>query len=227
MTNKTIDTHLIKISKFQFIKKTYSHLFGAILAFVVLETILFQSGIAYAIARSILSVSWLWVLAVYMIVSWLASHFALSQKSISKQYLGLITFIAAEAIIFTPLLYIAQRKSGIEILGYAGAITLLAFSGLTWLVLDTKKDFSFLEMTLKWGGICALVIIIAGVLFSFELGLFFAIAMVAFSGLAILYDTSKILHHFDEDQYVAAALHLFSSVGLMFWYVIQILMSKK
>jgi uncharacterized protein len=42
---------------------------------------------------------------------------------------------------------------------------------------------------------------------------------------AILYDTSKIMHHYTKHQYVAASLELFASVALLFWYVIRILMS--
>ena len=49
--------------------------------------------------------------------------------------------------------------------------------------------------------------------------------MVGFAGAAILYDTSNVLTRFPEDRYVAAALQLFSSVALMFWYVLRIMMS--
>ena len=89
------------------------------------------------------------------------------------------------------------------------------------------KDFSFLRGILMWGGIVALVLIVAGVLFGFNLGTFFSIAMVAFAGAAILYDTSNVLHHYPEDRYVGAALQLFASVALMLWYVLRIFMSRR
>ena len=44
----------------------------------------------------------------------------------------------------------------------------------------------------------------------------------ALAGVAILYDTSKILRDFPEDRYVGAALQLFASVALMFWYVLRL-----
>ena len=47
-----------------------------------------------------------------------------------------------------------------------------------------------------------------------------------FAGAAILYDTSNVLHHFPEDRYVGAALQLFASVALMFWYVLRLFMSS-
>ena len=43
----------------------------------------------------------------------------------------------------------------------------------------------------------------------------------------ILYYTSNILHQYRTDQYVAAALALFASVALLFWYVIQIFMASR
>ena len=60
-----------------------------------------------------------------------------------------------------------------------------------------------------------------------SLGLWFSGAMVVFASGAILYNTSNLLHRYDPDQYVAAALSLFASVALLFWYVLQILMRLK
>ena len=42
----------------------------------------------------------------------------------------------------------------------------------------------------------------------------------------ILYDTSNVLHHYPEDRYVGAALSLFASVAMMFWYVLRLFMSR-
>lgn len=78
-----------------------------------------------------------------------------------------------------------------------------------------------------WGGVGALLLILGGVLFGFQLGMFFSVAMVVFAGAAILYDTSNVVHHFPEDRYVGASLQLFSSVTLMFWYVLRIFMSSR
>ena len=63
-------------------------------------------------------------------------------------------------------------------------------------------------------------------LFGWNLGTWLSVGMIVFAGAAILYDTSKILHHYEEDRYVAAALELFASVALMFWYVLQLFMSR-
>ncbi len=73
----------------------------------------------------------------------------------------------------------------------------------------------------------ALVAIVGGIVFGFELGTWFSVAMVGFAGAAILYDTSNVLHHYPQDRYVAAALSLFASVALMFWYVLRLFMSRE
>lgn len=101
------------------------------------------------------------------------------------------------------------------------------FAGLTGVALTTRKDFSFLGGMLKWGFVGALVLIVGGVIFGFQLGMFFSVAMVVLAGGAILYDTSNVLHRYPEDQYVAASLQLFASVALMFWYVLRIFMSRR
>jgi uncharacterized protein len=45
-------------------------------------------------------------------------------------------------------------------------------------------------------------------------------------GVAILYDTSNVIHQFPEERYVAAAIELFASVALMFWYVLRLFSAR-
>ena len=91
-----------------FITRTYTHLFGAILGFAGIEVLLFKSGVAATLARSMLGVNWLFILGGFMIVNWFASRAALSSRSLPAQYAALAVFVFAEAIIFVPMLYIAQ-----------------------------------------------------------------------------------------------------------------------
>ena len=74
---------------------------------------------------------------------------------------------------------------------------------------------------------CALLLIVASVLFGFVLGTMFSVAMVALAGASILYDTSNVLHHYTENRYVGAALQLFASVALMFWYVLRLFIGSR
>ena len=208
-----------------FIMRTYLHLLGAILAFVAVEMYLFESGLAESIAEALLGVNWLLVLGGFIIVGWFASKTAFSTRSMPAQYAALGAFVLAEAIIFVPLLYIAQlyAPGAIE---SAASVTILGFAGLTAVVYFTRKDFSFLGGILRWGFIVALVLIVASVLFGFHLGTFFSVGMIALAGGAILYDTSNVLNHFPEDRYVGAALELFASVALLFWYVLSLFISR-
>jgi FtsH-binding integral membrane protein len=223
------DTPVIKIgenARAAFINRTYLHLFGAIIAFVLLEIWLFSSGLAEPIARTMLSRSWLLVLGGFMIVSWFASRVAHTARSAGAQYAALGAFIAAEALIFVPLLYIANVYAPGAIRS-AATVTLIGFAGLTAVAFLSRKDFSFLGSILRWAFVVALVAIVAGVLFGFNLGMGFSVIMVALAGAAILYDTSNVLHHFPEDRHVAAALELFASVALMFWYVLRIFLAMR
>jgi FtsH-binding integral membrane protein len=211
----------------EFIKKTYTHLAGAVGVFIVLETFLIQSGIAASITQALSGsrYSWLAILAGFSLLGWLSRELAAKADSVSLQYGGLALYVAMEAILFAPLIFTANTLYDPTIVPTAGIITSLMFAGLTAVAFTTGKDFTFLGGALKIGGCVAIGMIICSAIFGFTLGLFFSIAMVGFAMAAILYDTSKIMHHYTKDQYVAASLELFASVALLFWYVIRILMS--
>lgn len=209
-----------------FIARTYTHLLAAIALFLAIEVAFFQSGLAPTIARAMLSVNWLLVLGAFVIVSWFASSAAASAASLPAQYAALVAFVGAEAIIFVPMLYIADSVAPGAIQS-AGALTAIGFAGLTAIAFATRKDFSFLGALLKWAFVVALLAIVGAVLFGFELGTWFSVAMVGLAGAAILRDTSNVLLRFPEDRYVAAALQLFASVALMFWYLLRIFMGNR
>ncbi len=211
-----------------FIRRTYLHVAGAILAFVVLEAILLQLPIGGAIA-TVLSgrFTWLLILGAFMGVSWLAQKWANSDTSPGMQYLGLGLYVVAEAIIFLPLLYIAAYYTSEHVIVSAGLITMFLFAGLTASVFISKKDLSWMGRILTIGGFVAMGIIVASVLFGFTLGLLFSAVMVIFAGGAIMYETSNVLHHYRTNQHVAASLALFASVALMFWYILRLVMGSR
>jgi hypothetical protein len=142
------------------------------------------------------------------------------------QYAALAAYVTAYAILVVPLLYVAESYAA-GVIRSAATVTLLGFTGLTAVAFVTRKDFSFLRGVLLWGGVVALVLIVAGVAFGFELGTYFSVAMVGLAGAAILYDTSNILRHYPLDRHVGAALELFGSVALMFWYVLRLFLSRR
>jgi FtsH-binding integral membrane protein len=206
-----------------FIRRTYAHLAGALLAFAGLEYFLISSGIGAVIAQTMLSVSWLLVLAAFMGVSFLANWWANGSTSRPMQYLGLALYVVAQAVIFLPLLFIVNATAGGGVIAEAGVYTLGLFGALTTIVFITRRDFSFLGPILMIGGFLALGFIAVSLLFGFSLGSLFALVMVGFAAASILYDTSNVLHRYHTDQHVAASLSLFASVALLFWYILQIL----
>jgi len=214
------------VARLGFIRKTYTHLAGAVGAFVLLEAILFRLGVAEEFALSMTGGwQWLLVLGAFMVVSWIANRWARSDTSVGLQYIGLGIYVVAEGLIFLPLLYIAAHFAGKDVIPTAGLLTLLIFCGLTAVVFTTKKDFSFLLPALWIAGLAVFGLVIAGLVFGFSLGIFFTVAMIAVAGGWILYDTSQVLHHYRVGQHVAASLALFSSLALLFWYILQLLMS--
>ncbi|HEX8452439.1 MAG TPA: Bax inhibitor-1 family protein [Longimicrobium sp.] len=209
-----------------FISRTYKHLLVAILGFAAVETFFFRAGLAYPMAQAMLGVSWLLVIGGLMVAGWLFSGMAARSESKAGQYAALAGYVVAEAIFFVPLLVIAEYSAPGAI-GSAAVATLVGFAGLTLVAMYSGKDFTFLGSALRWMGVSALVLIVCGVIFGFQLGTFFSVAMVVFAGLAILYETSKVMNTYPEDRYVSAALALFASVALLFWYVLRIFISRR
>lgn len=210
----------------QFIARTYGHLLAAVAGFTAIEIFLFSFGLAEPIARALVGTSWLLVLGGFVLVGWLSSRAAHTAKSPAAQYAALGAMVIAEAIIFVPLLYIADTFAPGAI-SSAATVTFIGFIGLTAIAVSTGRDFSFLRGILLWIGFGALLLIVGSVLFGFQLGTWFSVAMVVFAGGAILYDTSNVMRYYPADRYVAASLQLFSSVALMFWYVLRLFISAR
>jgi len=207
-----------------FIWKCYAHVVGAILAFAAIEVYLFESGIAAAIAAPMLN-NWLMVIGAFMLAGWGASHVAHRVQSIQAQYAAFAVFIVFEALIFAPMLYMAYMMEP-GMIDSAAGVTILGCIGLIATVMITRRDFSFLRGMMVWMGFLALAAIIGSLMFGFQLGTWFSVAMIGFAGAAVLYDTSNIMLHYPQDKYVAASMQLFSSIALMFWYILRIFMSR-
>ncbi|MGK0309976.1 MAG: FtsH-binding integral membrane protein, partial [Lentimonas sp.] len=150
--------------KANFIRKTYMHLAGAVLAFIGLEIALFSSPLAAKIASLVLnsgSIGWLGFLGVFIIAGWLARSMAVSGSK-TTQYAGLGFYVVAEALIFVPILYLAVYYSSPQVLTNAVIMTLTLFAGLTATVFITRTDFSFLKTALTVGGFIAIGAIVCG-----------------------------------------------------------------
>ncbi len=212
-----------------FLRNTYLHVAGAILAFVGLEAALFASGLADQIAPSFFRLPFanLLILFGFMAAGMLASYFARSSNPKPVQYAGLGLYVLAEVAVFLPLLYLAERAfPGQMLIAKAGVVTLLAVAGLTLAVWTSGVNFSFLRPVIWVGSLVALGVILASFIFGGSiLGTVFVAAMIVLASLGIVYQTSNILHEYGPGQEVAASLGLFGSIATMFWYVLQLFMS--
>ena len=207
-----------------FVWKCYAHVVGAILAFAAIEVYLFTSGISAAIAQTMLQNWWI-VFGAFILGGWGATHVAHRVESTQAQYAAFAFFIVLEALIFAPLLYIAYMMEP-GIIDSAAGVTVLGCVALIATAMITGKDFSFLRGLLTWIFMLAMVAIISSFIFGFQLGTWFSVAMIGFAGAAVLYDTSNIMYHYPQDKYVAASMQLFASIAMMFWYILQLFMSR-
>ncbi len=207
----------------RFLMRTYCHLFIAVLLFVGIQVTLLRNGLAEPILTFLFGLPWTLILCAFIIVAWLASRTARQAIAQPAQYFVLFSFVIAESFLFLQLIYIVDSEAAGSI-GSAVGITILGFLGLTAVVFVTRKDFSFAGSLLLWVGFSTLLLVVASWLFGFQLGTWFSVGMIVFAGGAILRDTSRVLRSYPEDRYVAAALELFASLALLFWYVLRMVM---
>lgn len=214
-----------------FVRNTYLHLFGAIVLFVALEAAIFTL-VPDATLQNLMNMlfasryGWLGVILAMTGISWVANWWALSGASKATQYFGLLLYVVAEAVIFVPLLYIANAVAP-QAIPAAGVLTMVMFGGLTVLVFVTKADLTSWGKYLWAAGLGAIGVIIAAMLFNFELGVWFSGLMIVIASMYILYDTSNVMRNYRTDQYVAASLALFASVALLFWYILRLFMQLR
>lgn len=212
----------------EFFRKTYLHVAAAVLAFIGVEYALIHSPLADTLLSLMLGAKygWLLVIGIFWIGSIVAQKWSVSQSR-GVQYAGLAFYVIIEALIFLPMIALAVSQAGGQMLYQAATLTLALFAGLSGIALTTKKDFSFLRSFILIGGFVSLGLIVAGIIFGFNLGLWFSVGMVLLASASILYQTNQLNSIYQTDQYVGAALSIFASVMLLFWYILRIFMSSR
>ncbi|HSC82320.1 MAG TPA: Bax inhibitor-1/YccA family protein [Pseudomonas sp.] len=112
--------------------------------------------------------------------------------------------------------------NGAELISSAFAMTAFVFFGLSAYVLTTRKDMSFLSGFLTAGFFVLLGATVAGFFFQIS-GLQLAISagFVLFSSVAILFQTSAIIHG-GERNYIMATISLYVSIYNLFISLLQI-----
>lgn len=218
-----------------FIRRTYAWVTGMIVLCAAMMVAFFASPFSEPVVHFMLGTSWLLVLALFIGFSWLGDWMAHRVDSKGLQIIGMFVGVGAYALIFSYL-FVASgivypsgdlvpgvAGDATELVLQAGGLTLAVFGVLTGIVFVTKQDFSVLRTGLIVMSVLALGAIGAAAIFGFTLGLGFVVAMIGFCAALIIYQTSNILHHYPTDRHVGAALALFSSIGMMFWYLFILL----
>jgi FtsH-binding integral membrane protein len=209
-----------------FVRRVYGHLAGAVLALVAV-TALLVNVVPLDVVQMMFgnNMGRLLTFVLFIGAGFVARMWAQSQTSVAMQYAGLALYVCAWAVIFLPVVVVANiRFPGV--LQEAGILTGAVFGGLTLSVFVTRKDYSFLGPVLSVATFIALGVILCAMLFGFSLGLLFCFAMVALISGYILYDTSNVMLHYPTNMHVAASLELLADVALLFLYIVQILMSS-
>ena len=218
-----------------FLRKTYAHLGVALVAFALVAggMMRFMPETSFKFSRWALTGRWNWflVIALFMVVGYVAERLARSETSRGLQYVGLGVAVVAEGVILQPLLWklfiIFTPNAATSILTQSIIITVAIFVGLTATVFLTKKDFSFMRGVLVVATFGALGVILASLAFGFTLGAVFCGIMILLMAGYILYQTSLVMRDFPPTAHVAAALMLFSTIATLFWYVLQLVMSLR
>jgi len=208
------------------------------LAFIRKTYVLFMAGILTAIVAGALCLSTplvgvalsLWrmpLLAIGLILGGTVVAEMLSRKE-GLNYVALFGFTGLIGFIFAPIIYYyGLRAPGI--VEQAAFLTIVVFGSLTAYTFVSRKDFSYMGGFLFVGLIALILGGLANVFYFKSSGASYWMAWVSvllFSGY-VLYDTSRIIHRYDERGYCSAALALFLDFFNMFMAILRILYGNR
>ncbi|HTL37534.1 MAG TPA: Bax inhibitor-1 family protein [Kofleriaceae bacterium] len=228
--------------RIDFLRKTYAHLGGALIALAVLTGVIIKYATNFSMEVATVS-PWV-VLIVFVLGNIGAQRLAMSQSSRGMQYLGLGLAIAIWAFFLQGMIWFVIAKFGGAYVDRAGdlhyvmtgtamnvilqsvVITLAIFIGLTATVFITRKDFTFLRGILSTALWAMIGVGIASWIFGFTFGALLSGIVVMIMAGYILYQTSLVMNSFPPRMYVAAALMLFGTVATLFIHVLNIMASR-
>ena len=207
----------------QFVQSTYVHLAFAVAGFGVMSWLLSRWGFGIWALKLVSAHWWSWlaVLLGYGLLGAMCSSMA-KTRSPETAYLGLGLAVVLEAALFSPLIAMVLIKSGIGAIQSAALGTVLLVAALTLVVKVSGHNFSWMGVYLNILAMLAFGLIVSSIIFGFSLGIVFCYAMLALGAGFVVYDTSRVLNETTDDTSVSAALELFGSIALVFWYMLRI-----
>ncbi len=200
-----------------FIRKTYFFFMAGVLACVAMGALTLSSRELLGASIGILQMP---LLAFGLIIggSILAQSLARTE---GLNYVALFGFTGMMGFLFGPI--VAMYAPGV--VAQSAALSVLIFGGLTAYALISKKNFSFMGGLLFIGMVALIGGSLLNMLVFKNWGLDYWISwgVLLFSGGFVLYQTSNIMHEYQENQYCAAALGLFISFLNIFMSLLRIL----
>ncbi|RME35480.1 MAG: Bax inhibitor-1/YccA family protein [Gammaproteobacteria bacterium] len=130
--------------------------------------------------------------------------------------IALLAFGAITGLSIAPLVGMVAARSGMLVV-QAFLTAAVAFVALSGYCFASRRDFSFMRGFVIVGLIAVLVLGISNLFFqspAFALAIA-GMSVVLFSAF-ILYDTAQVLHHYPNEEYIAAALTLYLDLFLLF-----------
>lgn len=213
-----------------FIRRTYLHVAGALLAFAVMLAAL----VSFVPSETMVNIfagsrySFLIVFGLFIAASYAATYMAESNQPVATQYMGLGLYTAAQAFVCWPLIWLCTNRLGYDgILIQAVVLTAALAIGLTLSVFVTKADFSWMRTGLWVMGLVGLGLSGLGAMGLVSLGSWFVVGVIVMMCGSILYTTSNVLHHYAVNQYVSASLAIFASIATLFRFILHLLMSGR
>jgi len=132
-----------------FVVRVYQHLLAAVVAFVAIEALFINIGLARGIYNFVAGngMGWLLILGAFMVGQWFVAQAAADLLNPVRQYQALFAMAGLEALIFAPFLHYMfnVQNNGTTSVAAAALITAVGFAGLSLVAFITRKDLSFLR----------------------------------------------------------------------------------
>lgn len=204
-------------SRMAFVRKVYLTVAGGLAAAGVAGTAAAAFPVALAPFRVIFGVASFALL--------IAALFCRANSAINKPLFWVVNVSCGLSLGSLYPLLLAEDLGYVMFLAIGTAVAV--FGGLTAYVFATRQDFSWMGGMLYTSLIGMVLLSLCNMFFG--LGMFPSLlhggaGVLLFSGF-ILYDTSNILHRYDDDQHYAAALELCLDFFNLVRYLIEIFVS--
>lgn len=159
------------------------------------------------------------ILTVSGVVGFLA-HQTRASKALQLVTLG--AYLVVEAVLFVPLLQVGVAQVGLDTILRVSLLSSAVFAGIACYVFYTKADFSSWDRYIFASLFGSVGITVVSIITGFHSSILFSGLMLVLGSIWVLYDLSNVTHRYQEDEYVAATLDLFSSFAFTLWHAIRL-----